>query len=248
MKELPEPDLDRNALRCIIVEDEPLAVELLTDYIRQIPFLELTHTCPDAARATDVLRMFPVDVVFLDINLPKMNGWELLENLIRQPRVIVTSAHSEYAVTGFERNVVDYLLKPIEFERFKQASERLLLPRRMDESKAGFPEKDKSPERPFYFFAVQKRSVKIYLDEILYAESMKDAVAIQTTAERYLTHYQLGELESLLPGPAFIRTHRSFLVAQDKINRFSPSEVVVGDKVIPIGRSHKSTVLSRLKS
>lgn len=233
-------------LRCIIVEDEPLAAEILAEYIEMTPFLTLTHVCPDAIKALDVVHAHPVDVIFLDINLPKLNGLEFVKTLRRQPKIIVTSAYHEFAVDGFDLQVTDYLLKPIEFSRFTKAVNKLLLPQRIAEAAAQAPPKPPGAARPFYFFTVSKRSVKIYLDEILFIESLKDNVTIHTKEKSYPTHYQLGELEELLPKDNFLRIHRSFLVAVDKIESFSAAEVELAGRTLPIGRSHKEYVMDRL--
>ncbi len=234
-------------LRCIIVEDEPLAAEILAEYIETTPFLTLTHTCADAIKALDVVHNHPVDVIFLDINLPKLNGLEFIKTLRRQPRVIVTSAYHEFAVEGFDLQVTDYLLKPIEFSRFTKAVNKLLLPQRLSETQTSTTSaKPAGPARPYYFFTVSKRSVKIYLDEILFIESLKDSVSIHTPVKSYNTHYQLGELEELMRSDNFLRIHRSFLVAVDKIESFSAAEVEIAGRTIPIGRSHKDFVMERL--
>lgn len=231
-------------MRCIIVEDEPLAAEILSEYISQTPFLELTHICNDAIQALDVVRNNPVDVVFLDINLPKLSGMDFLKTLLTPPKVIITSAYHEYAVEGFDLQVIDYLLKPIEFSRYTKAVNKLLTPQRQSDQQA--PTAAAKPTRPYYFFTVSKRSVKIYLDEILYIESLKDAVTIHTYQKSYNTHYQLGELENLMRSDNFLRIHRSFLVAVDKIESFSAAEVEIADRTLPIGRSHKEYVLGQL--
>lgn len=240
-----ETSLQSAGLRCVIVEDEPLAAEILTEYIEQIPFLQLTHVCHDAIHALDVLRQNPVDVLFLDINLPKLNGLDFLKNLLNQPRVIITSAYHQFAVEGFNMQVTDYLLKPVDFDRFLKAANKLLLPQRLPDlspvSKA-----TEAPPRPYYFFHINKRSVKIFLDEILYIESLKDTVAIVTSDKTYHTHYQLGELESFLPDKQFLRIHRSFMIAIDKIQVFSATEISVANRRLPVGRSHKSYVMNRL--
>lgn len=211
------------------------------------PFLTLTHTCPDAIKALDVVHSHPVDVIFLDINLPKLSGLEFIKTLRRQPKVIVTSAYHEFAVEGFDLQVTDYLLKPIEFNRFTKAANKLLQPKRQGEAALSpAPPKPAANTRPFYFFTVSKRSVKIYLDDILFIESLKDAVSIHTTSKSYNTHYQLGELEELMHSDNFLRIHRSFLVAVDKIESFSAAEVEIAGRTIPIGRSHKDYVMERL--
>lgn len=232
-------------LRCVIVEDEPLAAEILSEYIGQTPFLQLTHTCNDAIQALDVVRQNPVDVLFLDIKLPKLNGLEFLKTLLHRPRVIVTTAYHEYAVEGFNLQVTDYLLKPIEFSRFTKAVNKLLQPQRLPDSAP--PAKPAPlPVRPYYFFTVNKRSVKIYLDEILFIESLKDAVSIVTPLKAYNTHYQLGELEEVMRSDNFLRIHRSFLVAMDKIESYSAAEVEIAGRTLPIGRSHKAIVMEQL--
>ncbi len=236
-----------NPLRCIIVEDEPLASEILAEYVGQIPFLTLTHICHDAIQALDIVRQHPVDVIFLDINLPKLSGLDFLKTLLHQPRVIVTSAHHEYAIEGFDLQVTDYLLKPIEFSRFTKAVQKLLQPQRLSDV-SGPSKAVEQPVRPYYFFMVNKRSVKIFLDEILFIESLKDAVAIVTKTTSYNTHYQLGELEELLRNDNFLRIHRSFLVAASKIESYSASEISISGRTLPIGRSHKEYVMDRLNS
>lgn len=235
-------------MRCIIVEDEPLAAEILSEYIAQTPFLTLVEVCNDAIRALDVVQNQQIDVIFLDINLPKLNGIEFIKTLRRQPKIIITSAHHEFAVEGFDLQVTDYLLKPIEFSRFTMAVQKLLQPVKSAPTESHRPAPPASAEavRPYYFFTVNKRSVKIYLDEILFIESLKDSVSIHTKAKTHHTHYQLGELEELIRSDNFLRIHRSFLVAVDKIESFSATEVEIAGRELPIGRSYKNIVMERL--
>lgn len=238
-------------MNCIIVEDEPIAAEILAEYIAATPFLTLTHTCPDAITALEVVHNEAVDVIFLDINLPKLNGIEFIKTLRRQPKIIITTAHNEFAVEGFDLQVVDYLMKPIDFARFTMAVQKLQHPIKISNETATTAAAPivKLPNpavRPYYFFTVNKRSVKIYLDEILFIESLKDSVAIVTKAKIYPTHYQLGELEELIRSDNFLRIHRSFLVAIDKIESFSATEVEINGRELPIGRSYKNFVAERL--
>ncbi len=235
-------------MRCIIVEDEPLAAEILSEYIAQTPFLTLVEVCNDAIRALDVVQNQQIDVIFLDINLPKLNGIEFIKTLRRQPKIIITSAHHEFAVEGFDLQVTDDLLKPIAFSRFTMAVQKLLKPVKSAPTEAHRPAPFASAEavRPYYFFTVNKRSVKIYLDEILFIESLKDSVSIHTKAKTHHTHYQLGELEELIRSDNFLRIHRSFLVAVDKIESFSATEVEIAGRELPIGRSYKNIVMERL--
>ncbi|MBK8558050.1 MAG: response regulator transcription factor [Lewinellaceae bacterium] len=225
---------------CLIIEDEPLAAEILAEYIGMTSFLRLSGICNDALQALEWLKQEQVDVIFLDINLPKISGLAFIKTLRNPPQIIITSAHHEYAVEGFDLRVVDYLLKPIEFGRFTKAVNKL---GKMPTGKSHPTAQD---TRPFYFFTVNKRSVKIYLDEILFIESLKDSVSIHTPHTSYHTHYQLGELESMMRNDNFLRIHRSFMVAIDKIESFSAAELEINGRVLPIGRSHKPLVMERL--
>lgn len=233
-------------LNCLIVEDEPLAADIIADYIEQTPFLSLLKICNNALQANEALRTMPVDVMFLDINMPKLSGLELLRTLARPPKVIITTAYDEYGIDGFDLQVVDYLIKPVEYERFLKAANKLLMPVHLAGTVSASGKKSTAPIRPYYFFTVSKRAVKIYLDEILYIESLKDAVSIHTSEKNYNTHYQLGELEALMRSDNFLRIHRSFLVAIDKIDSYSAAEIEIGGRSLPIGRSHKDYVLERL--
>ena len=228
---------------CIIIEDEPLPAEVLSDYIRQVPFLELKAVCSDALFAIEFLQNEKADLIFLDIHLPKLKGLEFLESLKNPPQVIITSAYKEYALQGFELNVIDYLLKPIRFNRFLKAVNKL------NQVQVPLPVKEKTikGERGYIFFNVGKKKVRIYLDEILFIESIRDYVKITTNGKTILTKFQLGEIEDKLSKTDFLRIHRSFIVARDKISAFSAHEVEVADKSIPIGRSYRELVLSILE-
>ncbi|RYZ20914.1 MAG: response regulator transcription factor [Chitinophagaceae bacterium] len=229
--------------RCLLLEDEPLAAEVLQDYIGQVPFLELRATCGDALAALEVLGREPIDLVFLDIHLPRMKGLDFIRTLPEPPRVIVTSAYPEYALEGYELSVVDYLLKPVEWSRFLMAVNKLnQLPVAPVGSAAPVVEKG----RPHLFFNVNKRRVKVCLDEILYIESLREYIRITTPTRSILTKYQLNEIEDLLRENHFLRIHRSFIVAQHKIDTYSATDVEVGGKQLPIGRNYKDAVLATL--
>ncbi len=229
-----------NKLRCLIVEDEPLAAEVLQDYIGQIRQLELVGICEDAIYALETLRKQSIDVVFLDIHLPKLKGLDFIKALKNPPQIILTTAYHQYALQGFDLSVVDYLLKPIEFSRFLQAVNKLK-PRELPPGKRGAKK-----ERSFRFFNVKKKKVKVYLDEIRYIESRKDYVKIHTPEQCLTTKFQLGELESILEEAKLLRIHRSFLVSKDHISAFSATEIEVADQKLPIGRSYKETVFKAL--
>jgi len=228
---------------CIIVEDESIAAELLQDYVKQVPFLNLKGVCIDAIYALEMLQKEHIDLVFLDINLPKLKGLDFIRTLKNPPKIIITSAYHEYALQGYELNVVDYLLKPIEFSRFLMAVNKI-----KSERLEAMPSKvDLLIDRDHLFFNVSKKLVKIYLDEILIIESLREYIRITTQSKTILTKIQISEVETLLPPHEFIRIHRSFIVAKRKIESFSSSEVEINKKQIPIGRHYKDQVLAQFK-
>lgn len=224
---------------CIIVEDEPLAAEVLQDYIKQVPFLELKGVCNDAFFAMETLQKQKIDLMFLDIHLPKLKGLDFIKTIQHPPRIIITSAYHEYALQGYEYNVVDYLLKPIEFSRFLMAVNKLTQSPVPEVAITSFLP---APEKQYLFFNVSKKKVKVFLDDILYIESLKEYIRIYTAVKTILTKFPLGQIEELLAKNNFLRIHRSFIVSKNKIDAFTATEVEVNGKQIPIGRSYKELV------
>ena len=234
---------------CIIVEDEPLAAEILQDYIRQIGFLELKGTCRHAIGAMEILQKNKIDLIFLDIHLPKIKGIDFIKTLKNPPQIIITSAYQEYALQGYELNVIDYLLKPIEFSRFLMAVNKIK--NHFENETLSSPDTANvflgdAGERAHMFFNVNKKKVKIYIDDILYIESLREYIKIVTTSKSILIKFQLTQMEELLKRGKFIRIHRSFIVAKSRIDAFTATEVEIAGKEIPIGRSYKEHVLSNL--
>jgi DNA-binding LytR/AlgR family response regulator len=225
------------------VEDEPLAAEVLQDYVKQVPFLTLKGVCGDAIYAMEMLQKEKIDLIFLDIHLPKLKGLDFIKTLKHPPHIIITTAYHEYALQGYEYNVVDYLLKPVEFSRFLMAVNKL---RQAMPSEMMPPASLQVGERSYLFFNVSKKKVKVFLDEILYIESLKEYIRIVTTNKSILTKFQLGQVEELLARNNFLRVHRSFIVAKDKIDAFTATDVEISGKQIPIGRSYKELVQSVL--
>ena len=223
-------------IRSIIIEDEPLAVKVLSDYILQVPFLELQGTFKDAIRATDFLRDNDTDLIFLDIHLPKLKGMAFLKTLVNPPAVIITTAYHQYAVEGFSLNVTDYLLKPIEFERFLIAVNKVKTAQRDQRPN------DSQETKDFIFLNMQKKKVKILFSEILYIESQREYIKIMTTNKEYLSKMSTQEMEALLPAHLFKRVHRSFIVSISKIDSYSSEEVEVNGITIPVGRGYKDTL------
>jgi DNA-binding LytR/AlgR family response regulator len=231
-------------IKCLIVEDEPLAAEVLEDYVSQVPFLEWVATCGDAIFALDILQKKEVDLIFLDIHLPKLKGLDFIRTLQKPPQTIITSAYQDYALQGYELNVTDYLLKPIELDRFITAVNKVRQQMQAARSLTPLPA---NGERPYLFFNVGKKKVKMFLDEILYIESLKEYIKIVSGTKSILTKFQLGQTEELLQNNNFLRIHRSFIVAKNKIDAFSATDVEIQGKLIPIGRSYKEQVYAQLE-
>src|SRR5687767_11478023 len=225
-------------IKCIIVEDEPLAAKVLSDYIREVSFLELRGTFKDAIAATEFLRDNAIDLIFLDIHLPKLKGMAFLKMLPNPPAVIITTAYHQYAVEGFELNVTDYLLKPIEFDRFLAAVTKVKrvepLPQNLNA--------ERMPERDFIFLSIQKKKVRVLFSEILYVESQREYVRIVTIKGAYLTKMSTHELEELLPADSFRRVHRSFIISINKIDSYTAESVELAGVSIPIGRGYRDVL------
>jgi len=225
-------------IRCIIIEDEPLAVKILVDYISQVPFLELKERFRDAILASEYLRDNQVDLIFLDIHLPKLKGMAFLKMLPNPPAVIITTAYHQYAVEGFELNVTDYLLKPIEFERFVAAVTKV---KRAETPPANL-NTERSPERDFIFLSIQKKKVRVLFSEIIYVESQREYVRIVTTKGAYLSKISTHELEELLPADSFRRVHRSFIISVNKIDSYTAESAELAGVSIPIGRGYRDVL------
>lgn len=221
-------------LRCLIIEDEPLAAEILQDYIAQVPYLTLMGTFSNALAALDTIHTQKIDLLFLDIHLPGLKGLDFLKTLQRPPAVILTTAYHQYAIQSYELSVVDYLLKPIEFSRFLNAVTKV-------------PQTNTSAsEKASLIIHRDKKTIIIPLDDILYLESQKEYVKIYCRQMTYTTKGALTALEHELDATVFIRIHRSFIVALDKINAFNASEVEVNFKSLPIGGNYQKSVAEKL--
>ena len=222
-------------LRSIIIEDEPLAVKVLSDYVLQVPFLQLQGTFKDAILGTEFLREHSVDLIFLDIHLPKLKGLAFLKTLTQPPAVIITTAYHQYAVEGFNLNVTDYLLKPFEFERFLVAVNKV---KALTESR----KLNSGPEKDYLFLNVQKKKVKISFSEIVYVESQREYIKIVTTKREYFSKMSTHEIEALLPAHLFRRIHRSFIVSVNRIESYTTESVEVSGTSIPVGRGYRDSL------
>jgi len=224
-------------IRCIIVEDEPLAAKVLADYIAQVPFLKLQGKFKDAILATEFLHQHTTDLIFLDIHLPKLKGMAFLKTLTHPPAVIITTAYHEYAVEGFNLNVTDYLLKPVEFERFLVAVNKVhASPAPVNVAVENKEQKD------YLFVTVQKKKVKILFADIIYIESQQEYIKLVTTKKTYFSKLTTTEMESLLPSHLFKRIHRSYIVSINRIESYTADTVEMGGISIPIGRSFRNVL------
>ena len=231
-------------IQCLIVEDEPLARNLLADYVRKVPYLELLDTCINPIHAMDVLHNKQVDLLFLDVQMPEITGLGLLKILKAKPLVILTTAYSEYALEGYEHDVVDYLLKPISFERFLKAvdkvSQRLQMPQAANQTEASESIQRTAPTS-FIFVKDGSKLVRIRLADILYLQAMKDYVAIHTRQQKIVSLQRMKSLESQLPADRFIRIHHSYIVALDAIEVVHKNDVQVGADLLPISESYRKS-------
>lgn len=230
-------------LHCLIVEDEPLAAEVLTDYVRQVPFLNFLSWCSDAVKAMQVLREQHVDVIFLDLHLPAIKGFELLKTLSHKPQIIITTAYHEYALQGYEWQVTDYLVKPIEFSRFLQATNKLITPVALQQPSFASSVKPSG----YIFVTADKKQVKILFAELLFIESQKDYLKIVMKNKTLVTRQTMHEMEQLLPAGQFIRIHRSYLVSKDAIEKWDAAEIEISGQSVPIGRNYREEVLKLLR-
>ena len=228
--------------KCLIVDDEELARELIATHVSQLPDFEIVATCASAIEASSVLKNNAIDLLFLDIEMPVLKGTEFLKNLVHQPKVIFTTAHREYAIESYELNVVDYLLKPIVFNRFFKAIEKFL-----DTQQHTIVEKTvTTAEVSHIFVQSNKKNIKVNYDAILYIESIKDYIKIHTKTSRLVIKHGISAFESKLDH-RFVRVHRSYIVNSEKVTAFTKQDIEIGALEIPIGELYKKNTLLKLK-
>ncbi|MCG8306577.1 MAG: response regulator transcription factor [Cytophagales bacterium] len=232
--------------KCIIVDDEPLAIEAIRMHIQKTDSLKLVGTCSDAIKAFDLLRNTSVDLMFLDIEMPEMTGLEFLKSLKNPPKVILTTAYREYAVQAFDLDVIDYLLKPVSFTRFLQAVHKYFdaIPQNAIKAISVHPY---SGVEEYFFVKADKKNVKIRYREVLYVEGIKDYVKIVCIDRTIVSKLMIGNMIDILPEDQFIRIHRSYIICIPNINAYSSTSVEVHGKEIPIGRNYKHETLNTLR-
>lgn len=232
-------------LRCLLIDDEPPALKVLESYMSQINGLEIVGQCRNAIEALDVLHQRTVDVIFLDIKMPKLLGTDFLRNLSQPPRVIFVSAYRDYAVEGYELDAVDYLVKPVSFERFVKAVAKL---KRMTTPDKDVQTSDYRPNpQAFVYLKVDRNMQKVFINEILYIESWKDYVKLFLSGGKtILAKQSISSMENLLSEHRFVRVHRSYIVSIDKISGYNGLFIQVNKNEVPIGRLYKQAVMERL--
>jgi len=222
-------------IKCIIIDDEPLAIKIIEKYLSEFQNFELIATFNNPLMALMTIEENDIDVIFLDINMPKMDGLEFVRNLKYKPNIVITTAYREYAVDSFTLDVLDYLVKPIPFNRFLKSINKIT---RLVYNQKGSQENDSLSSEPHIFLKVDKKLVKIKFDDILYIESLKDYIKILTVVGDYLVHKSLTSITEELPKDNFIRIHRSYTIAINKVVSVEGNLVEVLSKRIPIGRKY----------
>ena len=223
--------------KCIIIEDEPLALERTQSFVKKIPFLSLEHTFENSLEGLGYLTTHPVDVLFLDINMDELSGVELLESSKITAQVIITTAYPQYALKGFELNVTDYLLKPFTFQRFLQA---------VNKAQENLSLSRTQPQVEFIFVKTEHRLEKIMVKDMLFIEGMRDYRRIHTLHKRVMTLQNFSELEQMLPPSAVCRVHKSYMVSLSKIDMIERGRIVIGDHRIPISATYKDAFFDRI--
>jgi DNA-binding LytR/AlgR family response regulator len=234
-----------NKIHCLIIDDEPPAREILKQHIAGVEALELAGTCSNAVEAVSFLKEHPVDLLLLDIQMPQLLGTNFIRTLKNPPKVIFTTAYRKYAVEGFELDAVDYLLKPISFERFLKAVSKVLqlnISSVQAMPTSATKEKQNGESNSFLYFRAERKMVKVFFRDILYVEGLKDYIRIVTDNKTIVTKYVLSTLEEMLPANEFLRIHKSYIVAVYKIDSYNADTIHIAKHELPIGRLYKFDV------
>jgi len=234
-------------IKCLVVDDEPLALHIIEDYIAKVPFLQLIKATTSAIEAITIVQDGGVDLVFLDVQMPELTGIQFLRIANGKTKVILTTAYPQYALEGYELDVVDYLLKPIAFDRFLKAAQKAQKIIEPVAAKPAIAVKEEVPAlvpyddflSDFIFVKTEHKIQKVYLHDILFIEGLKDYISIFTTEERIITLQGMKKMEDVLPERHFVRVHKSYIVALNKIDSIERSRIFIGDKIIPIGDTYR---------
>ena len=235
-------------IKAILVDDEPHAIEVLDNYLRNFNEIEIVARCQDAIQAFQVLQQQKVDLMFLDVKMPGLTGTELLRSLKTPPKVVFTTAYQDYAVEGFDLNAVDYLLKPIPFERFLRAMDKVFTGLNVTNQPVSIAQKTAvSNQDVFLYLKVDRKMVKVNVNDIFWVESLRDYIKVVLKDKVLITKQKISLLEELLPEDSFIRVHRSFIVAVDKVESYHAHKIEIAGKELPIGRNFRNDCQRRFK-
>lgn len=236
-------------VRCLAIDDEPLALEIITDYISKVPFLKLVRTFDNAIDSIDFIKSNKIDLIFLDIQMEALTGIQLLRVLKDKPEVIFTTAYDSYALEGFELDAADYLLKPFSFERFIKAVDKVYNKIKLGRSATAGEDHITigNPVERYIFVKTGNKLQKVFFRDILFIEGQGDYLRINTPNERIMTLQKFSKLEELLPAENFMRVHKSFMVAIDKIESITRNRIKIGDELIPVGDSYKKQFYDKLE-
>lgn len=233
-----------NPFRCLLVDDEPPALDILRTYIHATPMLQVVGECHHALAAFDSLRQTPVDLIFLDIQMPQLLGTDFLKTLSHPPRIIFTTAFRDYAIDGFELGAIDYLLKPYSFERFLKAVHKVL---ELENKSVPAVREAAIPADKFLYVRADRKMVKVMINEVLYIESLKDYVRIFMPDHQVITKQTITSLEEMLPEDDFLRIHRSFIVPIKRIDSYNQHSVFIHKTELPVGPLYKNDLMKRLQ-
>jgi len=233
-------------MNCVLVDDEPMATEGLAGYIREVDFLHVVDTCENPLELANIMDLHTVDLIFLDIQMPKMSGIDFLKTMQKPPLVIITTAFPTYAIEGFQLNVLDYLLKPILFERFFQAVTKARDYYQLVHKAAGQPANQLLSQTDFFFIKCGNKYERIYINDILFIEGLQNYVTIYTTRGKYITLQHLKSWEEHLDNRLFMRVHKSYIVSKNKIEKIEGNAVFIAAHTIPVSRSHREQVIEEV--
>lgn len=227
-------------LNCLIIDDEPIARKVIEEFVEDVEYLELAGSVDNPIKAMQWLNTMPIDIIFLDINMPKMNGFEFIRSSTNLPEIIVTTAYTEYAVEGFQLNVLDYLVKPISFERFIQAVNKAKM-------KLSVTNSDHSKNKDDFFFIKNNSTLqKIYHQDLLYVEGLMNYVVLHTTTEKLIVYFTIKSMLEQLPSDMFIKVHKSFIINLEKIKSIEGNIINIGNAKITISQNLREEVLHKV--
>ncbi len=231
-------------INCLIVDDEPLARKGVKEYIYDIDFLNLAGEFEDPVKATSRISEGGIDLIFLDIEMPKITGMQFLKTLHHPPPVIFTTAYPQYALDGFELNALDYLVKPIAFERFLKAAMKAKEYYEVRHKNEAEPPHHESEQ--YFFVKADNKLIKIFFNEILFVEALQNYVTIHTASKKYITYLTFKSIEEYLPADQFIKCHKSYIISASKLTSIEGNELIIGNNHIPLSRNNKEEVLEKL--